>query len=178
MQYLVISSSRNPQSRSRDMARTCYAALQASVGDDAVSFLDAGVMNLPICDGDAAWSHPNAAAVKEAIEKADGIILSSGIYNYNTSAAAKNVIELGASAWSEKVVGLCCAAGGTASHMSPLSLIASLMLDFRCVIVPRYVYASGEHFSDDGNVDEPTAQRLSALAEDCVRMTSRLASHA
>jgi len=49
--------------------------------------------------------------------------------------------------------------------MSIMGLANSLMLDFRCLIIPRFVYAKGEDFALK---KEPTAelnQRIQALAE-------------
>ena len=49
--------------------------------------------------------------------------------------------------------------------MSIMGLANSLMLDFRCLIIPRFVYAKGEDF---GSKKEPTAElakRIHALAE-------------
>lgn len=175
MSYLILSTSRNPASRSRILAQECMKALAAQAGDDQVTWLDAGTMDLPICDGAEAWNHPSAVAIKDALERASGVVLASGVYNYNASAAAKTVVELGASAWNDKVVAVCCAAGGAAAQMAPMSLITSLMLDFRCVIVPRYVYATGADFVDDA-VTEQVQERVDQLAEDLHRLTSCIAS--
>jgi FMN reductase len=37
-----------------------------------------------------------------------------------------------------KVVGFLCAAGGKSSYMSVMRLANSLMLDFRCLIIPHF----------------------------------------
>ena len=42
-------------------------------------------------------------------------------------------------AFTGKPVGFVCAAGGRSSYMAVLGLANSLMLDFRCLIVPRFV---------------------------------------
>ena len=68
-------------------------------------------------------------------------------------------------AWTGKVVGFLCAAGGRGSYMSVMSLANSLMLDFRCLIVPRFVYATGEDFNDDGTPNETIARRTDELCE-------------
>ncbi len=56
------------------------------------------------------------------------------------------MIELAGSAWEDKIVGFLCAAGGMSSYMSVMAYANSLMLDFRCVIIPRFVYATGDIF--------------------------------
>jgi len=42
----------------------------------------------------------------------------------------------------------------------------SLMLDFRCWIVPRFVYAIGDDFSDEGLVNQDIDQRIDLLLEE------------
>ena len=85
-------------------------------------------------------STPSACERKSCLRKA--ILLATPIYNYDVSAAAKNMVELTGSAWRDKTVGFICAAGGTSSYMSVMGLANSLMLDFRCIILPRFVYAT------------------------------------
>ena len=45
------------------------------------------------------------------------------------------------------------------------------MLDFRCVIIPRFVYAS-----DDTVADEAVVERIHELADELVRFTTSLNS--
>jgi FMN reductase len=49
------------------------------------------------------------------------------------------------------------------SYMAHTGLANSLMLDFRCVIVPRFVYATGEAFRDGKLVDEGVQARMAEL---------------
>ena len=45
------------------------------------------------------------------------------------------------------------------------------MLDFRCVIVPRFVYATGSAFAADGSIADPAiADRIAQ----CTRATAQL----
>jgi FMN reductase len=73
---------------------------------------------------------------------ADDFVVATPIYNYEVGGATRNLIALGGSAFRDKVVGV-CAAGGQRPYMSVMALANSLMLDFRSVIVPRFVYATG-----------------------------------
>ena len=91
--------------------------------------------------------------------------------NYDANAAAKNFIEITGQAWQNKVVGFLCAAGGEKSYMSIMSIANSLMLDFRCVIIPRFVYVS-----DDTVADEAVVERIHELADELVRFTTNLNS--
>ena len=86
---------------------------------------------------------------------------------------AKNFVELTGKGWENKVVGFMCAAGGHASRMSIMALASSLMLDFRCVIVPRFVYATGPAFAADGSIADP---EIAARIAQCARATAKLAA--
>jgi FMN reductase len=72
------------------------------------------------------------------------------------------------------VVGLVGAAGGQSSYMSLMPIANSLMLDFRCVIVPRYVYASKRCFQDGQLRDPAVVERLVRLARDLVQFADAL----
>ena len=94
------------------------------------------------------------------------------IYNYDANAAAKNFVELTGDAWENKLVAFLCSAGGHGSFMSIMALANSLMLDFRCVIVPRFVYTTGAAFAGDKITDAKVAARVA----ECARATARLAA--
>ena len=96
------------------------------------------------------------------------------MYNFDVSAAAKNMIELTGNAWEDKVVGFLCAAGGMNSYMSVMAYANSLMLDFRTVIIPRFVYATGEAFEGDKLIDKEVGQRIQQMADDLIRFTRAL----
>ncbi|HVU36390.1 MAG TPA: NAD(P)H-dependent oxidoreductase [Opitutaceae bacterium] len=165
---LILSSSLNPDSNSRILAAEARRVLQAE-GHETV-WVDLRDFPLPFCDSATAYSHPNVARLNELLRNAEAVIVATPIYNYDATAALKNVIELTGAAWENKVVGFLCAAGGMSSYMSILSLANSLMLDFRSVIVPRFVYATGEAFASGGVVDVEIIRRIADLA----RMTARL----
>jgi FMN reductase len=63
-----------------------------------------------------------------------------------------------------------CSAGGSASYMSIMSLANSLMLDFRCLIMPRFVYSTSPCFRDGKIVSSDVAARVRALCEEVVRL--------
>src|SRR6267142_3253188 len=155
--YLVISTSGNPDSNSRRMGRVAFAHLQKQKVDGA--WIDISEMDLPLCDADKCYGMPGSRKLSTAIAAADGILVAAPVYNYDVAAAAKNMLELTGSAWEDKIVGFLCAAGGTASYMSVMAYANSLMLDFRCVIVPRFVFATSEAFSGDKITDKKVAAR-------------------
>jgi len=130
----------------------------------------------PFCDGGAAYGHDSVAPLREAVADADAIVLVAPVYNYALNAAAKNLVELTGKAWTGKIVGFAAAAGGHGSYMSIMGVANSLMLDFRCLIVPRFVYATGSDFTDDGRCGERIADRLNELAATLVHLTAALRS--
>jgi FMN reductase len=127
-----------------------------------------------LCDADACYTKPGSQKVGKAIKGADGILLATPVYNYDVSATAKNLVELTGSAWEEKVVGFLCAAGGMSSYMSVMAFANSLMLDFRSVIIPRFVYATGRAFEGDEVKDKEVVERIEELADELIRFTKAL----
>lgn len=162
-EYLVIAGSLRASSLSRIMAEKLletYAALGTSH-----QLIDLREFVLPLCDGEAAYGHPHVKTLSGLIEAARVVIVATPIYNYDANAAVKNMIELTGDAWENKTVGFLCAAGGTASYMSVMSLANSLMLDFRCLIIPRFVYAKGDDFTTGKHPAPDLMERIKELAE-------------
>ena len=77
-------------------------------------------------------------------------------------------------AWTGKVVGLLAAAGGERSYMSLMPLANSLMLDFRCLIVPRLVYASDAAFDEMELIAAEVRHRIADLASEMHRLSAAL----
>jgi FMN reductase len=48
------------------------------------------------------------------------------------------------------------------------------MLDFRCVIIPRFVFATSEGFDGDKITDKKVVRRIETLADELVRFTKAL----
>ncbi len=163
MKPLVISCSLNPGSRSAKLAAFAHEVFGETSSD--VQLVDLRQTPLPICDGGAAYQQENVAPMSQLVVNSDPILLTVPIYNYDVNAAAKNLIELTGRSWTNKVVGFICAAGGQGSYMSVMSLANSLMLDFRCLIVPRFVYATGDHFEGDDQLNEAVMLRTRELCE-------------
>lgn len=151
MSILIISSSLNPESNSRKLAQC--AEHYAKKSDYTCEFVDLCDFPLPLCDGDASFSDANVGKLSEKILAASCILLAGPIYTYGIAATTRNLIELTGKAWTGKPVGLLVAAGGANSYMAVLGIANSLMLDYRCPIIPKYVYAIGTGF--DGDVIDP-----------------------
>ncbi|MXY15444.1 MAG: NAD(P)H-dependent oxidoreductase [Acidobacteria bacterium] len=159
---LVVSCSLSATSRSRVLAEAAVAALRRQ--GVSAGLIDLQEWDLPLCDGGDCYDHPSVAPLTRRIQAAAAVLVASPIYNYDVNAAAKNLVELTGSAWSDKPVGFLCTAGGRRSYMAPIGLANSLMFDFRSLVVPRFVYAVKEDFDESGAVTDPLRERVEQLA--------------
>jgi NAD(P)H-dependent FMN reductase len=171
MNLLIISSSLSKKSQSRKMAE--YILNHFNSKNTNLELIDLRNFDLPLCDGDESSDSLQVQELKTKIRNAQGILIATPVYNYNINAALKNLIELTGSAWTDKVVGFICSAGGKNSYMSVMSLANSLMLDFRSIIIPRFVY------SDDDNeqLDSSIKKRLDQLFFELIRFVKGLKSN-
>jgi FMN reductase len=173
MHYAVVSTSLNPNSRSYALALEAAEDLKAL--GHTVDLVDLRQDPLPLCDGNASYDDPAVEPMTQRLKKADGILLASAVYTYDVNAAAKNLVEMTGEAWEGKVVGFLLAAGGMGSYMSVMSFASSLMLDFRCLILPRFVYALKGHFSGAKLADTDVRRRVKELAQELDRVAGALA---
>ncbi len=169
---LVVSSSLNPASRSHRLALSAAEALEGigTPGD----LLDLREWDLPVCDGSSCYDHPAIGPLTARVAAAAAILIASPVYNYDLNAAVKNFLELTGSAWEAKAVGFLCAAGGQRSYMSPIGFANSLMFDYRCHIIPRYVYATKEDFTVAREPSDELAGRVRQLAQAAVDLAAAL----
>lgn len=172
--FLVLSASLNPGSRSRILASAARSQLETLQRE--TSWFDLAETPLPFCDGATAYGDPNVIELGNRIEAADGILIASPVYNYDVNAAIKNAVELTGKKWTGKVVSMMLAAGGSGSYMSGMGLANSLMLDFRCHIVPRFVYATGESFEGNELADENIQARVDGLVSETLHLADALKS--
>ena len=170
--FAVFSTSLSSSSRSRILAR--YACAQLEAAGETAELFDLAEQPLPFCDAGNCYQDPNAVAASDLIRQSTAILIAAPIYNFDFGSAAKNLIELTGKAWTEKVVGLLCAAGGQGSYMAPMQLANSLMLDFRSLVLPRFVYATGEHFQNDEISDSEVAQRTDELVKQLIKVGNAL----
>ena len=168
---LVISCSLNPDSSSFILATRSAEVFR----DDGAEtrLVDLRQHPMPMCDGQTC-TNSSVIELTRLIESADAIILAVPIYNFDANAAAKNLVEHTGSVWEGKIVGFLAAAGGHSSYTSIMPLANSLMLDFRCLIVPRFVYAVGHDFADGQISSEKISMRLKQLAAELMRLARAL----
>ena len=63
-----------------------------------------------------------------------------------------------------------CAAGGDHSYMSVMAVANSLMLDFRTIIVPRFVYAGGDDIPESGELSSDICDRIAQFGAEFQRL--------
>ena len=139
-----------------------------------VEFFDLQKNPLPMCDGDKCYDLPEVIDFRKKIENAKGIVMAIPIYNYNVSSGAKNIIELGGRMLYDKVFGFICAAGGKSSYMSVMSFASSLMIDYRCFIIPKFVYALKSDFNENEITNPDIKERIDELGNDLIRISEAL----
>ena len=173
---LIVSSALRPQSKTLVLARAMAEQL-AAIGVETDLF-DLASEPLPACDGAACYEDPVVKAATERVKRAGGVVICAPVYNYQLNSAAKNFVELTNDGWPDKVVGIVANAGGDRSFLSVLSLANSLWVDHRCLVAPRFVYATGTAFAENGTLHETgeVRDRLKALAADMHRLITHLSS--
>ena len=167
--HLIVSCSLNKNSKSKILAN--YAS---TLYNQEVKFLDLQTMELPFCDGDSCYDNPKVKELSNLVKESKSIIIASPIYMYDLNAAAKNFMELTGRAWTKKVVGFICAAGGKGSYMSVTSYMNSLMLDFRCIVVPRFVYTDRSGFDENFNIKSNIKERIEELVDQITLLGSKI----
>ena len=167
--HLIVSCSLNKNSKSKILAN--YAS---TLYNQEVKFLDLQTMELPFCDGDSCYDNPKVKELSNLVKESKSIIIASPIYMYDLNAAAKNFMELTGRAWTKKVVGFICAAGGKGSYMSVTSYMNSLMLDFRCIVVPRFVYTDRSGFDENYNIKSNIKERIEELVDQITLLSSKI----
>ena len=146
--------------------------LQENIND--VELFDLQDNPLPLCNGDECYDLPEVLAFREKVKNAEGIIMAIPVYNFNVSSGAKNIVELGGRMLYDKTFGFMCAAGGRNSYMSVMSLANSLMMDFRCYIIPKFVYATKHDFEDGKITNLEIKKRIEELGAELIRVSKAL----
>ena len=150
MKSLVISTNLNINGKTDVIAKQLIPLFEKT--DHDVELIQLGLYNLPICDGYECYQNNDVIKLQKTISEVNSVIICSPVYCYDLNAVAKNLIELTGSAWKDKVVSFVVNAGAEKSYMAPMKFMNSLMIDFRCLIMPKYVYITNKDFDQDNNI--------------------------
>ncbi len=172
MKIAVISASLSTDSNSRRLARSVARTYAETAGVE-VDWIDLAEHILPLCDGGAAYGHPQTTEIGGRLGAADAFVIATPIYNYTVNAALKNLTELAGRKMAGKLVGFLVAAGGSMSYMAVMPYANSLMLDFRSIILPRFVYATDEDWEGESLTPE-LQSRLAQFEQHFLELARKL----
>lgn len=144
------------------------------ITDHDIDFVDLNEIKLPFCDAGSAYADKNVTDLQKRVESSDSIVFALPIYNYSINSSAKNFIELMGKTLTQKLIGFVCAAGGSNSYMSVMNFANNLMLDFRCLILPRFVYAQSKDFDEDQIKNKEIVERLNYFMEELTNLHEKL----
>lgn len=143
-----------------------------------VEVLDLRQMNLPFCTGEDEYpDYPDVEKLRNAVEAADGLILSTPEYHGSLSGVLKNALDLmGFEQFDNKVAGLISVLGGQ-PNSNALNDLRVILRWVHAWVIPEQI-AIGQvwkAFSPDGKVlDEKLSQRFDSFAQSLVDNTRKL----
>ncbi|GAA0522084.1 NADPH-dependent FMN reductase [Deinococcus depolymerans] len=185
MKFTVLSTSLDPESRSAWLCALAAAQLRAQGHE--VTFLDLRTDPLPPFDNvqgpGGCYAHPNAARYHAAVAGADGVFLGVPVYNWGLGSGARALVELTGSsdaarglhgAWFDKPVTFLVSGGLDHGYLSHGAFAFGLMVDFRCVVNPHFVYATSAHWDAPEVPGEWLRARLSRTVDRGVDLSARL----
>ncbi|MFB9992568.1 NADPH-dependent FMN reductase [Deinococcus oregonensis] len=181
LNFTLISTSLDLDSRSAWMIWLAAAHLRAA--GHTVTQLDVRETPLPMFDNASAYAHSNAALYHAAIAGADGVLLGVPVYNWGIGAGAKSLVELTGStdetrglhgAWFDKPVTFLVSGGLNHGYLSHGAFAFGLMVDFKCVVNPHFVYATGAEWAADGVPGEWLETRLARTVDRAIDLSARL----
>ncbi len=174
MKITILSSSLNKKSRSLILSKYAHKVILNQKAE--CSLIDLKEYSLPFCGADGAYEDKNVITIKNELLSSNAIITSGPIYNYGVNATLKNILDLTSAAWEEKPIGFMCMAGGQASFMSIMGFANSLMLNCRCLIIPRFVYVLSSSFDETGKIikDKSIKSRITQMCEKTIQLAEAL----
>ena len=148
-----------------------YLVQEAKKSTETVHSINAWEYPLPCCDAGPSFQDPSIEKVKPLLHESNAILIASPIYNYTLTSYIKTLIEHTGDSWKDKVVGFAVNAGGAKSYMAVYSTIQTMMLDFRCWVIPRHVYLDPTAFEDKALTDD-IKKRLNELVQTATRFNT------
>jgi chromate reductase len=185
VKFTVIATSLDPESRSAWLC--ALAARQLAAQGHDVTHLDLRGTPLPPFDNvqgpRGCYGHPNAALYHRAIDGADGVLLGVPVYNWGVGSGAKALVELTGSsdverglhgAWFDRPVTFLVSGGLDHGYLSHGAFAFGLMVDFRCVVNPHFVYATSAHWDAPEVPGTWLAERLERTVDRATDLAARL----
>ena len=164
MSAIVISSNLNQNSKTDILAKLATQKFN-EFGFDA-EYLPLSSYDLPLCDGYKCYSNDSVIELQKKFSAATSFVLCSPVYCYDLNAVAKNLIELTGASIKEKVFSFIVNAGAEKSYMAPMKFMNSLMIDFRCLILPKFLYVTSKDFDKLTNItNQDILDRLDSLVK-------------
>jgi NAD(P)H-dependent FMN reductase len=162
----VIGTSLDKKSRSQLLARQVKYKLARRRID--VSLIDLRDHSLPPSGNPLSVDDAKVVEMLgHQIQSSSHLVFALAIYNFDVSSAAKNLLELiPTEKLKGKTIAFVCAAGSQNSYMSVMNFANTMMLNARCWIVPRFVFATGADFNGQGGISANISQRLDDLTEE------------
>lgn len=158
MKFTVIATSLDPDRRSAWLCT--LAAQQLRAQKHEVTLLDLRHTPLPPFDNvqgpGGCYDHPHTGLYHRAISGADGVLLGVPVYNWGLGSGARALVELTGSsdearglhgAWFDLPVTFLVSGGLDHGYLSHGAFAFGLMVDFRCVVNPHFVYATSAHWN-------------------------------
>ena len=175
MSILTISANLTELSSTKTLAKLAHNAIKQH--DSNASFLSLHEYPIPICDGRESFGNPMVQQLNEKLQHFTGFVFATPIYNYTINSTLKSLIEHCGRAFTDKPIGFICTAGGEKSFMSLMPTINSMMLDFRCIVLPRFLYVTSSQFNEDKTIsDQDILNRINQFASEITSLTQRLNS--
>ena len=168
MNITIISCSLSPDSRSRVLANAAAGLLRSN--EATVQLLDLREHPLPMCDGEGCDERA-IAPLRAAIQRCGCDPAGRANLQLRRERGREESHRADRQGLGRKARRVPSAAGGHGSYMSIMGLVNSLMLDFRCLVVPRFVYAVGNDFAGDEISSAKIRDRVQQLCSE----TSRIA---
>lgn len=183
VKFTVIATSLDPESRSAWMCDLAAGHLRAAGHE--VTHLDLRREPLPPFDNtfEGCYAHPAFERYSRAIREADGVLLGVPVYNWGLGSGVKALVELTGSsdaerglhgAWFDKPVTFLVSGGLDHGYLSHGAFAFGLMVDFKVVVNPHFVYATSAHWDAPGVPGEWLAQRLERTVDRATDLSARL----
>lgn len=175
MHIAMIAGSNRQNATSTSVLRYIETILKAR--NIQVSFIDLGVVRLPLFSPDAEDVHPEADFMIRSVKQADGLILATPEYHGSISGSLKNALDyLDNSHVAGKPVLTVSSAGGRLG-VSSLVHLQSIIRNLHGILSPEWISIGDGHplFDRDGAPRDPEIlQRIDQSVEQFIELVRKL----